>query len=121
MAWVILVLAGLLEIGWAASLKSTAGFTRFWPSVGALTCMGASVYLLALSVRELPTGTAYAVWTGIGAIGTVLVGILFFGESRSVGRLMCLALIAAGIVGLKVTSAPEPPSAAPSASAAARR
>ncbi len=104
-AWVFLVLAGLLEVGWVVGLKYTAGFTRFWPSVGTLVCMAASVYLLALSVRELPTGTAYAVWTGIGAVGTVILGMTVLGEPRSVGRLLCVGLIAVGILGLKVTSA----------------
>jgi quaternary ammonium compound-resistance protein SugE len=121
MAWVILVFAGLLEIGWAVGLKYTAGFTRFWPSVGTLAGMGASVYLLALSVRELPVGTAYAVWTGIGALGTVILGVLVFGEPRSVGRLLCLGLIAAGIAGLKVTSAPEKQAAAHPPTTAAGR
>lgn len=121
MAWVILVLAGLLEIGWAVGLKYTAGFTRFWPTVGTLACMGASVYLLALAIRELPVGTAYAVWTGIGAVGTVIFGIVVLDEPHHASRLLCIGLIAAGIVGLKITSAPEEGAPAPPAAAAAER
>ena len=113
MAWVILVLAGLLEIGWAVGLKNTAGFTRFWSSAATLACMAGSVYLLALALRELPVGTAYAVWTGIGAIGTVILGIVVLGEPRDASRLVCVGLIAAGIIGLKVTAAPEDGSSAP--------
>jgi quaternary ammonium compound-resistance protein SugE len=104
MSWILLVCAGVLEIGWALGLKYTAGLTRFWPSVATLTCMAASVYLLALAVRDLPVGTAYAVWTGIGAVGTVIVGILFFREPCTAARLVCVALIAAGIIGLKLSA-----------------
>lgn len=107
MAWILLVCAGVLEIGWALGLKYTAGLTRFWPSVATLTCMAASVYLLALAVRDLPVGTAYAVWTGIGAVGTVIVGILFFREPCTLARLACVGLIAAGIVGLKLSAPME--------------
>ncbi len=109
MAWVLLVLAGLLEIGWAVGLKATAGFTRVLPSLVTLSLMAGSVYLLALSVRSLPIGTAYAVWTGIGAIGTVVFGIVALGEPRHAARLFCLALVAIGIAGLKVTSPPDSP------------
>jgi quaternary ammonium compound-resistance protein SugE len=105
MAWVILFLAGLFEVAWAVGLKSTAGFTKFWPSLVTLAFMAISVYLLGLAVRDLPVGTAYAVWTGIGAVGTVIFGILVLGEPRHAIRLLCIALIAAGIIGLKVTSA----------------
>lgn len=121
MAWVVLVLAGLFEIAWAVGLKSTAGFTKFWPSVVTLACMAGSVFLLALAVRELPAGTAYAVWTGIGAIGTVIFGILVLGEPRHAARLLCVALIAAGIIGLKVTAAPEQRAPAPPPASAAKR
>ena len=88
----------------AVGLKHTAGLTRLWPSVATLTCMAASVYLLALAVRDLPVGTAYAVWTGIGAVGTVITGILFFREPCTLARMACIALIAAGIVGLKLSA-----------------
>jgi quaternary ammonium compound-resistance protein SugE len=104
MAWVILVVAGLFEIGWAIGLKYTEGFTRLWPSVGTVTAMVLSVGLLGLAMRTLPVGTAYAVWTGIGALGTVILGILLFGEPATVARLVCVGLILAGIVGLKLTA-----------------
>jgi quaternary ammonium compound-resistance protein SugE len=102
MAWIILIAAGLLEIGWAVGLKYTEGFTRFWPSVGTLGAMAASVALLGWAMRSLPLGTAYAVWTGIGAVGTVALGVAFFDEPASIARLACVALIVAGIVGLKL-------------------
>ena len=104
MAWLILVVAGLFEIGWAVGLKYTEGFTRFWPSVGTVTAMVVSVGLLGLAMRTLPVGTAYAVWTGIGALGTVVLGLLLFGEPATVLRLVCVGLILAGIVGLKLTA-----------------
>jgi quaternary ammonium compound-resistance protein SugE len=103
MAWVVLVIAGLFEVGWAIGLKYTEGFTRLWPSVGTVAAMVASVLLLGWAMRTLPVGTAYAVWTGIGAIGTVALGIVLFGEPATVARLLCVGLILAGIVGLKVT------------------
>ena len=103
MAWVLLVIAGLLEIGWAIGLKYTEGFTRVWPSLGTGAAMVASVVLLGLAMRGLPVGTAYAVWTGIGAVGTVALGILLFGEPATAGRLVCIVLIVAGILGLKLT------------------
>lgn len=104
MPWLILLVAGLFEIGWAIGLKYTEGFTRFWPSVGTLVAMVASVGLLGLALRTLPVGTAYAVWTGIGAVGTVVFGIVLLGEPVSVARLVCVGLIVAGIVGLKLTA-----------------
>ena len=104
MSWLYLCIAGLLEIGWAIGLKYTEGFTRFWPSAITLFFMTLSVIFLAVAVRTLPVGTAYAVWTGIGAVGTVLLGILLFGESASPARLACVALIIAGLVGLKLLS-----------------
>lgn len=104
-AWTLLVLAGLLEIGWAIGLKYTDGFTRLWPSVATGAAMALSMYLLALSARDLPIGTAYAVWTGIGAAGTALVGMGLLGESRDAARLASIALIIAGVVGLKAVSA----------------
>ena len=104
MAWMILLVAGLFEIGWAIGLKYTEGFTRLWPSVGTVTAMVLSVGLLGLAMRTLPVGTAYAVWTGIGALGTVILGIVLFGEPATVARLVCVGLILAGIVGLKLTA-----------------
>jgi quaternary ammonium compound-resistance protein SugE len=104
MSWVILFVAGLFEIGWAIGLKYTDGFTRLWPSVGTVAAMLASVFLLGMAMRDLPVGTAYAVWTGVGAVGTAILGIYLFGDSASAARLACLAMIAAGIVGLKVVS-----------------
>ena len=103
-AWITLFFAGLLEAGWALGLRYTEGFTRVAPSVATLVVMGGSIYLLSRSLSGLPLGTAYAVWTGIGAVGTVIAGIVLFGESRSAGRLLCLFLIVAGIVGLKFCS-----------------
>ena len=104
MAWVVLAVAGLFEVGWAIGLKYTEGFTRFWPSVATAVAMVASVVLLGWAMRTLPVGTAYAVWTGIGAVGTVALGIALFGEPASASRLACVALILAGIVGLKLTA-----------------
>jgi quaternary ammonium compound-resistance protein SugE len=103
MAWTLLFVAGLFEVGWAIGLKYTEGFTRLWPSVWTVTAMILSIVLLGLAMRTLPVGTAYAVWTGIGAIGTVLLGILLFHEPATVGRIACLALIVSGILGLKLT------------------
>ena len=101
-AWFILFIAGVCEIGWAVGLKYTEGFSRLWPSVGTLVAMAASVVLLGWSLKVLPLGTAYAVWTGIGAVGTAILGIFLFGESREVARLVSIGLIIAGIVGLKL-------------------
>ncbi len=101
MHWTLLLVAALFEIVWAAGLKFTDGFTRLWPSVGVGAAMIASMGLLALAARGLPIGTAYAVWTGIGAAGTAVAGIFLFHESASPARLACLALIVAGVVGLK--------------------
>ena len=104
MAWIILVIAGLFEIGWAIGLKYTEGFTRLWPTVGTVVAMVVSVVLLGLAMRSLPVGTAYAVWTGIGAVGTAALGMVLIGEAATVGRLVSLALIVAGIVGLKLVT-----------------
>ena len=101
-AWLILFVAGLCEVGWAVGLKYTEGFSRLWPSIGTLAAMLASVILLGWSLKVLPLGTAYAVWTGIGAVGTALLGMYLFGESRETLRLVCIGLIVAGIVGLKL-------------------
>ena len=103
MAWGLLFIAGLFEIGWAIGLKYTEGFSRLWPTVWTLASMAVSVWLLGVAVRTLPVGTAYAVWTGVGAVGTVLFGIVLFDEPTTVGRLLCVGLIVAGIVGLKLT------------------
>jgi quaternary ammonium compound-resistance protein SugE len=102
MAWVILFVAGLFEIGWAVGLKYTDGFTRLWPTVGTLAAMAASMGLLGLAIRTLPVGTAYAVWTGIGTVGTAILGIALFKEPATALRLACLAMIVCGIIGLKV-------------------
>ncbi|MDB5316042.1 MAG: QacE family quaternary ammonium compound efflux transporter [Rhodospirillales bacterium] len=102
MAWFYLFLAGLLEIGWAIGLKYTHGFTRPLATVLTVTSMAASVGLLGLALRTLPIGTAYAIWTGIGTVGTVVLGIVLFGEAATAARLACIALILAGIIGLKV-------------------
>ena len=105
MAWIILFLAGLTEIGWAVGLKYTEGFTRLVPSALTVACMVVSLGLLGLALKTLPIGTAYAVWTGIGTVGTAILGIYLFGESTAALRLACIGLIVAGIVGLKLVSA----------------
>lgn len=97
--------AGLFEVGWAVGLKYTEGFTRLWPTVLTIAAMVVSLFLLGMALRELPLGTAYAVWTGVGTIGTVILGIFLFGDSADIIRIGCIGLILAGIVGLKVTSA----------------
>lgn len=102
MSWIILFVAGLLEIGWAIGLKYTDGFTKLWPTVGTVISLVASFLLLGLALKTLPVGTAYAIWVGIGALGTALLGIVLFGESTDVLKLVSLGLICAGIVGLKV-------------------
>ena len=104
-AWLILLAAGLFEVGWAVGLKYTEGFTRLWPSLLTAASMIVSLGLLGLALRALPLGTAYAVWTGIGTIGTAILGIALFGEAATVLRLLCIGLIVAGIVGLKLVSA----------------
>lgn len=104
MAWTYLIIAGLLEIGWAVGLKYTEGFSKLWPSVATLATMIASFALLSVALKTIPVGTGYAVWTGIGAAGTAIVGMIFLGESREVLRVLCLVLIIAGVVGLKFAS-----------------
>ncbi len=104
MAWIILLSAGLLEVAWAVGLKLSDGFTRLWPSVGTVVAMGGSVFLLARAMREIPLGTAYGVWVGIGTVGVAIVGILAFNESVAVPRMVFLALLVVSIVGLKATS-----------------
>ena len=105
MPWIVLVIAGLFEVGWAIGLKYTEGFTRLWPSVATVVAMVVSVVLLGWAMRSLPVGTAYAVWTGIGAVGTVILGIVLFHEPATAARLLCVTMILAGIVGLKLTHA----------------
>ena len=104
MAWIYLTVAGLFEIGWAIGLKYTDGFTRLLPSLWTLVSMIASIVLLGIALKSLPVGTAYAVWTGIGAVGTAALGIYLFAEPATVARLLCIGLILAGIVGLKLVT-----------------
>jgi quaternary ammonium compound-resistance protein SugE len=104
MAWIWLTVAGLLEVGWAVGLKYTDGFTKVWPTLITLGAMAASLYCLAMAIRTIPIGTGYAVWTGIGAVGVAVLGMLFFDEPREWLRIGSIALIVAGIVGLKVGS-----------------
>jgi quaternary ammonium compound-resistance protein SugE len=104
MAWLLLIVAGLFEVGWALGLKYSDGFTRLVPSVLTIASMAVSLALLGLALRVLPLGTAYGVWTGIGTIGTALLGLWLFGESTAVPRLVCIGLIVVGIVGLKLVS-----------------
>ena len=100
-AWLVLLISGLFEVAWAVGVRYTDGFTRLWPSLGVLAAMAVSVYGLSLAARVLPIGTAYAVWTGVGVVGAAVIGIVVLGEPRSAGRLACLALIVAGVVGLR--------------------
>ena len=98
------MLAGLLEVAWALGLKQTDGFTKLWPSIWTVSIMGASIFLLSQALKTIPVGTGYAVWTGIGAVGTVVMGMIYLGESRDTARILCLLLIIAGIVGLKLVT-----------------
>jgi quaternary ammonium compound-resistance protein SugE len=104
MAWLILVLAGLFEVGWAVGLKYTEGFTRLWPSLWTVLAMAVSLWLLGIAMRTLPVGTAYSVWVGVGAVGTVILGIVLLGEPANAARLVSIGLIVAGIVGLKLSA-----------------
>lgn len=101
MAWILLMMAGLLEVGWAIGLKYAESFTKFWPSAATLILMSFSFLFLSMALKTLPVGTAYAIWTGIGAVGTALLGIFLFGEAATTGRLLSIVLIVAGIAGLK--------------------
>lgn len=104
MAWVILVIAGLLEVCWAIGLKYTEGFTRLWPTVGTVLAMVLSIWLLGIAMKSLPVGTAYSVWVGVGAVGTVILGIVLFGEPANAARVISVAFIIAGIIGLKLAT-----------------
>jgi quaternary ammonium compound-resistance protein SugE len=104
MNWLILVLAGLFEIGWAIGLKYTDGLTRPWPTLGTVVAMAISLGLLGIAMKSLPVGTAYAVWVGVGAVGTAILGIALLDEPANAGRLFSLVLIIAGIVGLKLAT-----------------
>ena len=104
MAWLLLMTAGLLEVGWAIGLKYTEGFTRLWPSFFTLASMVLSVVLLGVAMKSLPVGTSYAVWVGIGAVGTAILGIVLFAQPATAGRLASLGLVLAGIIGLKLAT-----------------
>lgn len=104
MAWIYLLVAAVFEVQWAITLKYTEGFSRLWPSVACALGMVVSVYFLALAQRTLPVGTSYAVWTGLGAVGTAFLGMLLFNESRDVARVLCILLIVAGVLGLKLVT-----------------
>lgn len=103
-SWILLLIAGVLEVVWAIGLKYTDGFTRLVPSAITIVAMIASVWLLSLALKGIPVGTGYAVWTGIGAVGTAIFGIVLFGEAANAARIACIALIVAGIFGLKIVS-----------------
>ena len=104
MAWIILVLAGLFEVGWAIGLKFTEGFTRLWPTLWTALAMIISLWLLGIAMKSLPVGTAYSVWVGVGAVGTVILGIVLLGEPANAGRLISVALIIIGIIGLRLAT-----------------
>ena len=104
MPWLVLVLAGLFEIGWAIGLKYTDGFTKLWPTIGTVASMAVSLGLLGIAMKSLPVGTAYAVWVGVGAVGTAILGIVLLGEPANAVRMLSLGLIIAGIIGLKLAS-----------------
>ncbi|OHB68778.1 MAG: molecular chaperone [Planctomycetes bacterium RBG_16_41_13] len=104
MAWIILVIAGLFETGWAIGLKYTEGFTRLWPTIWTILAMVVSLWLLGIAMKSLSVGTAYSIWVGVGAVGTVILGIVLLGEPANAGRLISITFIIAGIIGLKLTS-----------------
>ncbi|MBC8095079.1 MAG: quaternary ammonium compound efflux SMR transporter SugE [Akkermansiaceae bacterium] len=105
MAWIYLIIAGLLEIGWAIGLKYTEGFSKLWPSMATICAMIGSFGLLSVALKTIPVGTGYAVWTGMGAAGVAIIGMTYFGESREPLRILCIVLIVTGVVGLKFASA----------------
>jgi len=104
MAWISLIVAGLFEVGWAIGLKYTDGFSKLWPSIWTIISMIVSLIFLENALRTLPVGTAYAIWVGIGAVGTAILGMWLFNESRDIARIVCLILIVAGVIGLKVVT-----------------
>ena len=104
MAWTILVLAGLFEVGWAIGLKYTEGFSRLWPTIWTALAMIISLWLLGIAMKSLPVGTAYSIWVGVGSVGTVILGIVLLGEPANAPRLISVALIVAGIIGLKLAT-----------------
>ena len=104
MAWILLVLAGLFEVGWAIGLKYTEGFSRLWPTIWTVLAMIISLWLLGIAMKSLPVGTAYSIWVGVGAVGTVILGIVLLGEPANPSRLISVALIMAGIIGLKIAT-----------------
>jgi quaternary ammonium compound-resistance protein SugE len=104
MNWLLLLIAGLFEIGWAIGLKYTEGFTRLWPTIGTVLAMLLSMGLLGIAMKTLPVGTAYAVWVGVGAVGTAILGIVLFNEPANPARLISLTLILTGIIGLKLAT-----------------
>ena len=104
MPWIYLLLAGLFEIGFALGLKSSEGFTRLWPSLFTVVFAAISLWLLTQALRTIPVGTGYAIWTGIGAVGVAIAGVILFGDSASWPRLLCIGLIVAGVIGLKLVS-----------------
>jgi len=103
-AWIYLIIAALFECGWAIGLKYTDGFTKIWPSVFTIVAMIVSFQFLALAMKTIPVGTAYAIWTGIGTVGVAVLGMVLFGESKDIARILCIALIIAGVIGLKIFS-----------------
>ena len=104
MAWIILILASLFEIGFAVGLKYTDGFTKLWPSIFTLTSMTISVVLISIALRDIPLGTGYAVWVGLGTIGAVVFGIVFYAEQTNLARILCLVMVIAGIIGLQLSN-----------------
>lgn len=104
MAWLILVLAGLFEVGWAIGLKYTEGFTRLWPTIWTVLAMIISLGLLGIAMKSLPVGTAYSIWVGVGTVGTLILGIVLLGEPANTGRLVSVAFIIVGIIGLKLAT-----------------
>lgn len=104
MAWAILIAAGLFEVGWAIGLKYTEGFTQLWPTIGTILAIIISLWLLGIAMQSLPVGTAYSIWVGVGVVGTVTLGVVLFGEPVNAARLISVALIITGIIGLKLTT-----------------
>jgi len=104
MAWAYLIIAALFECGWAIGLKYTNGFTKIWPSIFTIAAMIVSFQFLSLAMKTIPVGTAYAIWTGIGTVGVAIIGMMLFDESKDIARILCIVLIVAGVIGLKVFS-----------------